>query len=280
MLLSTEHLYPHEGGNASYPVAWNGKSATFINVTMTVPNLPHKTTNITYYIWTDIFFGDGLYGRMNQFVPQLLLGDVLDSSTGPPYYKPKFHHHDTWVFGSHYFWELYNTTTTKTTSHAAYGQLFPTWPGEVLYTSFELKVANNNNKEKGMVTHSPKWILTMGVVGDDSRVSELVISQPYMGMGSDWEHQPSTSWLEEPYHNMCINSCWELYGATDNDHLPTSGSRYEITIHQPTTNNNNNTFFNFISSWEQDEGNGICPSCTVQESHTNQDQSIIIDIDV
>jgi hypothetical protein len=58
----------------------------------------------------------------------------------------------------------------------------------------------------------------MGVVGDESRVSELIIRQPYMGMGRDWD-EPTTSWLEPWYKNMCINACWELYGSKDVSHL-------------------------------------------------------------
>jgi hypothetical protein len=47
------------------------------------------------YIWTDIFFGDMSYGRMNQFVPQLILGNALDGSSGAPAYKPKWGEHKT-----------------------------------------------------------------------------------------------------------------------------------------------------------------------------------------
>jgi hypothetical protein len=81
---------PHEGGNASYPVAWNGKAGTTVHASMTVPGLPAKNDGITYYIWTDVFFGDASLGRMNQFVPQLMFGNVLDESSGPPNYSPSF----------------------------------------------------------------------------------------------------------------------------------------------------------------------------------------------
>jgi hypothetical protein len=37
---------------------------------------------------------------MNQFVPQLMLGNPLDGSSGPPLYKPKWHAHNTWCFGA------------------------------------------------------------------------------------------------------------------------------------------------------------------------------------
>ena len=29
---------------------------------------------------------------------------------------------------------------------------------------------------------------------------------------------------------MCTNSCWELYGANDVAHLPSSGSQYKLAI--------------------------------------------------
>ena len=61
---------------------------------------------------------------MNQFVPQLMLGNPLCDSTGPPLYKPIWHEHTTWVIGSQYFFELFNHTANKTEGHAATGELF------------------------------------------------------------------------------------------------------------------------------------------------------------
>jgi hypothetical protein len=255
---------PHEGGNASYPVAWNGKAGTTVHARMTVPGLPAKNDGITYYIWTDVFFGDASLGRMNQFVPQLMFGNVLDESSGPPNYRPKFHdHNETWVFGAHYYFQTYSFLKNASESHAAYGPLFPTWPGESLYTSFEMKPTAS----------APQWILTMGVVGDESRVSELIIQQPYMGIGRDWD-EPTTSWLEPSYKNMCINACWELYGSKDVSHLPSTGSHYEVSIVQP------NPGSYVFTRWERDEGNGQCPSASIAESHTDGEQFIDIDIAV
>ena len=68
------------------------------------------------------------------------------------------------------------------------------------------------------------WTLRMGVVGDPTRLSTLEVRQPYMGLGSEWA-VPSTSWRERNYSNLCVNACWELYGAVDREHLPASGSR-------------------------------------------------------
>jgi hypothetical protein len=260
---------PHEGGNASYPVAWNGITGTRVHSTMTVPQLPAELNGITYYLWTDVFFGDASLGRMNQFVPQLLLGDVLDGSSGPPGYEPLWGHHDTWVFGAHYFFETFNTTSNQTDAHASYGKLYPTWAGETLFTIFELIQQQTN----GAVSASPRWILTMGVVGDDTRVSRLVVDQPYMGLGERWQ-EPTASWLEPSYKNMCINACWEIYGAPDAAHLPSSGAHYNLTVLPPSPN-----LYPF-TSWERDEGNGICPACTVSETHSDREQTVLIDIGV
>ena len=277
---------PHEGGNASYPIAWNSHTSqgTFVKSTMIVPKYPRKLDGITYYLWTDIFFGDGGLGKMNQFVPQLLLGDVLQGSTGYPNYNPKWGFDSTWVFGAHYFFEIYNPITNQTEPHAAYGDLYPTIPGETLFTSFGLKKKETKVDETGMAVSDDddvQWILTMGVVGDNSRISTLVVERPYMGMGTQWTNQSTTSWLEPSYQNMCINACWEIYGGKDANHLPSSGTRYNLTIVQPqsTSQSNDDTYYNF-TSWERDEGKGKCPSCHIQESHTDQIQTVQIDIGV
>lgn len=262
---------PHQGGNASYPVAWNGTAGTSVYSVMTVPQPPKLLDGITYYLWTDIFFGDGSLGRMNQMVPQLLLGSVLDSSTGAPDYKPIWHKHKTWAFGAHYFFETANPENTNVTeAHAAYGKLHPAWPGETLFTEFVLSPGGD-----GMDSESPKWTLTMGVVGDPTRVSKLVIERPYMGMGATWKDGPTVSWTERPYRNVCINACWELYGATDSLHLPSSGAHYELTITQPKTPSQ----YPF-TTWVQDEGNEHCPSSKIAEKHNATSQKVWIDVHV
>ena len=124
------HNGPHEGGPASYPSGSVETGFTRVSSTMSVPELPEKMDGICYYIWTDIFFGDMSQGRMNQFVPQLILGNALDGSSGPPEYKPKWGTHTTWQFGAHYFFEIYNETTGQVESHAAYGHMYAAKAGE------------------------------------------------------------------------------------------------------------------------------------------------------
>jgi len=233
---------------------------------MTVPQLPEKQDGICYYIWTDIFFGDMSYGRMNQFVPQLILGNALDGSSGAPDYKPKWGLHKTWSFGAHYFFETYNATTNSTQSHAAYGDLFEAHAGEEIYTKFE---ASQKADAEG-----PTWTLTMGAVADKTRTSTVVVDKPYMGLGVDWP-VPTTSWNELNYTNLCINSCWELYGADDRAHLPGNGSHYTLNIDRGSAKN----AYPWVTQWDEDEGkNQSCASCTISESHTDNTQTIHWDI--
>ena len=56
-------------------------------------------------------------------VPQLILGNALDGSSGPPAFKPTWGEHKTWSFGAHYFFETYNVSSNSTVGHAAYGEM-------------------------------------------------------------------------------------------------------------------------------------------------------------
>ena len=100
--------------------------------------------------------------------------------------------------------------------------MFEAEEGETLYTSFV--------QSRG--PHGPAWTLTMGSLVGASKESTVVVQQPYMDLGVNWEI-PTTSWAELNYTNMCINACWELYGAVDPEHLPSSGSHYDIQVQQP-----------------------------------------------
>ena len=58
-------------------------------------------------------------GYYNQFVPQLMLGNVLANSTNFPDYEPQWLQLNQWHIGAQYFMGLtcpQNTTTTKTTT--------------------------------------------------------------------------------------------------------------------------------------------------------------------
>ena len=209
-------------------------------------------------------------GRMNQFVPQLILGNALDGSSGPPFYKPHFGEHSQYEFGAHYFFEFLNETSGKLESHAAYGEMYPAKPGEVLETSF---VATTSDTDTGSA--GPIWTLTMKVVGDSSRTSTLRVEQPYMGLGVNWS-VPTTSWAELNYTNLCVNSCWELYGAKDPSHLPSSGSKYDIKIER-----GKGAKFPWVTQWDEDEGlNRSCATSTITESHNSTVQHVLWDIKI
>lgn len=60
-----------------------------------------------------------LHNVFLQFVPQLILGNALDGSTGPPNYTPTFGEHKSWMFAAHYFFEVFNPTKNATDYHAA-----------------------------------------------------------------------------------------------------------------------------------------------------------------
>ena len=196
-----------------------------------------------------------------------MLGSVLDSSSGAPEYSPHWHSHATYVFAAHYFFELFNETTNETDAHAAYGDLFPAEPGETLWTSFALSPGGDGEDLK-----SPRWTLQMGVVGDAARTSTLSIDRPYMGLRL---HQ-TESWAEPAYKNMCLNACWELYGADDAAHLPSSGANYELSVTKPRPD-----AFDFAPRWDQDEGKGVCPrTVAIEESHDEATQSVSWNISV
>ena len=145
------------GGMAHYPV---GDDIMYYSV-FDVPEKPRKADGICYYIYFNIFFSGKGHGTMNQFVPQLMLGNSLTNSSGTcepvsvacgvvecaigvsrlgqfvllltwiltsgaPDYLPKWIQHDDWVFGSQYFFEINNTKTNNThEGHAATGPFFP-----------------------------------------------------------------------------------------------------------------------------------------------------------
>ena len=166
--------------------------------------------------------------------------------------------------GAHYFFEVLNATTGQRNSHAAYGQMFPAHAGETLYTSFEQSEHPSGNGEV-------RWTLTMGALADSERVSTVVVDMPYMGLGASWE-VPTTSWRELNYTKLCVNACWELYGAVDRDHLPSSGSSYDIKIEQ---GKQGKPAFPWVTQWDEDEGAGrTCAQSAIDEFHTATTQHV------
>jgi hypothetical protein len=256
------HGGPHEGGPASYPAGSAATGWTSLYATMRVPALPMNESGICYYLWTDLFMGDMSWGRMNQFVPQLILGDALDGSSGPPDYVPHYGHHSTWSFGAHYFFEIFDGQNVD--AKAAYGELFPAAEGETLFTSFVASAG----------PFGPSWTLEMGVVGDATRLSRVIVDQPYMGLGAEWP-VPSVSWSELNFTNVCINSCWEIYGGIDADHLPSSGTLYEMKVTQGAGQS-----YPFVEQWDRDEGASTCFADAIAESHSQREQHVYWSIEL
>lgn len=115
----------------------------------------------------------------------------------------------------------------------------------------------------------------MGAVDDPARTSVLRVPQPYMGLGATWA-EPSTRWDEQNFTNMCINSCWELYGAVDLAHLPSSGSRYRVAVTR-----NGSSSWPWVGRWDEDEGaNKTCATSTIREEHNATTQLVAWDIGV
>ena len=164
-------------------------------------------------------------------------------------------HHDTYKFGAHYFFEHVNG------SGAAYGKLFDAYVGETLYTSF---VQHPIGKDGDF-----GWTLTMGAVNDSTRTSTVVADKPYMGIGVDWP-VPAKSWTQNNFTNMCMNSCFELYGDPDQDHFPSSGSDYNLLVTKPAS-----ATWSWQPGWAEDEGAGTtCATSKITQTHNKTAQKV------
>eukprot|EP01060_Flectonema_neradi_P002354 TRINITY_DN1143_c0_g2_i2.p1 TRINITY_DN1143_c0_g2~~TRINITY_DN1143_c0_g2_i2.p1 ORF type:complete len:297 (+),score=75.40 TRINITY_DN1143_c0_g2_i2:42-893(+) len=252
-------------GMANYPVGNPTDGFNTFYAEFDVPGLPEKIDGITNFIYFNIFFDNGPpNGKMNQFVPQLMLGEPLDGSSGPPYYLPEWHERKTWVFASQYFMELHNVTTNSTASHAAAGELYNCTKGEILYTEFKLD-------------DSYTWTLTMGVKGDPSRVSVIKAEKPYMGL---LEENPGKGakaprWTDDAFNHTYVNSCWELYGMKDRAHYPSSGSHYDMQVRAAKPDS-----IKWDTNWTEDE-KPTCPGgpkSKISEYHNSTVQHILWDL--
>lgn len=239
------------------PVSFSG--------TFNVPELPTlidvTDPSFCHYIYFNIFFPNyqpqgGIY---NQFVPQLLLGNALSSSSGPPHYTPSWGNYSTWYFSSQYFFALNTSEYPGLSYHAVTGAIFPASAGEVLWTRMDYDTA------------SLSWTLSMGVEGDASRTSVVVVPQPFMGL-----LHPSASWGDDTYSMAHVNSCWELYGIQEPGNWPSSGSGFEMDVGvvQPGA-----------IPWNPDWSNGSTMDCpgepsnvTWREAHNDSAQQVFWDV--
>ena len=79
-----------------------------------VPPLPSNfSSDQTYFIYYNIIFkSDDPYASNNQFVPQLMLGEPLCDSTGPPEYNPIWKTLNQWHIGAQYFFFIQNDSAS------------------------------------------------------------------------------------------------------------------------------------------------------------------------
>eukprot|EP01084_Bolivina_argentea_P261078 441071_1 len=170
----------------------------------TVPPVPTVIGNCYYIYYNIIFSSDSPYGTNNQFVPQLMLGTALSDSTGSPYYNPIWKHLTSWHIGSQYFFFIQNESSSSGHSgKAVTGKLIDVYEGDIVYTSFSLS-------ENGEI-----WTLTMGVKGNDSAVSIVKATQPFMGLENH-----TKSWTEDKYNETRLGCCWELYNIQSEQMYP------------------------------------------------------------
>ena len=237
-----------------YPVSGTSHYAEF-----NVPRLPQEVANC-YYLYYNIDWQPAgppsVQHAMNQFVPQLMLGNALDASSGAPLYKPIWHQqNESWIFSAQYFFEIFNSTSNKTEPHAATGNIYKCKPNETLYTTFEL-------------SNDWVWTLTMGVKFDPSRTSVVTVKQPFMGL---LPASQTSSWSEAVYAKAWSNTCWELYGITQAKQYPTNNMQYVINI---TTNSSNSIQWQDWKSKSQATCPGH-PNVTTHTQNTSTTQTIV-----
>lgn len=227
--------------------------------TFTVPALPqaHDPVATTYYDYFNIFWrSNPLGGYMNQFVPQLMLGNSLAKSSNYPEYQPQWVEMETWHIGAQYFMGLCDTNTTSSCpdswiAKAATGELIPVEPGEVIETTFQLL----------SVRGRWEWHLRIGVVGQPHRTSVVVADRPFMGLV-----ESTTSWDEETYEFVYVGSCLENYGMQSSKNYSPSWQIEMITWSLESVS--------FWKDWRDDETR-TCdwqPKSAVVSNYTAQKQ--------
>lgn len=222
-----------------------------------VPKLPAKydTTTMTYYDYLNVFWRSNPEGGfMNQFVPQLMLGNALANSTNEPEYKPIWIEMDSWHIGAQYFMALcdgssgtYDCKNWK--PKAATGKLVSVEPGEVVETSFVLKeVKSCCNKTRY------EWTLNIGVVGGGpERQSVVIADRPFMGLLNS-----TFSWGEAIYDNIYVGSCLENYNMQSADSYP---PKWKIHVNVKDAPGRDETFWH---DWRLEHA----PSCSWQPAST------------
>lgn len=260
------------GPGKSYPIG--RKVGVTVTSRFVVPELPkeHDSSRSTYYDYLNIFWTpQPRGGYMNQFVPQLMLGDALANSTNSPYYKPEWIKLDSWHIGAQYFMGLCVKNETYSDGfecdpqtwlgRAATGRLVPVEPGEVVETSFELIQQRRGNSKR----FQRLWRLSIFVVGGGpDRRSVVIVDRPFMGLV-----EATKTWDEEIYENVYIGSCLENYGMESADDYP-PGWQMNMEIWSPDSGT-------WWDAWRVDE-KPTCPwqpKSTLESSARNHQQTVL-----
>ena len=115
------------------------------------------------------------------------------------------------------------------------------YPGQIIYTYFNL----SEDRET--------WTLVQGIKGNDTAVSIVKATQPFMGL------DPNTqSWTEPAYNMTRTGVCWELYGIEERANYP-DYMDYQIINKAPTDFSTD-----YWSEWKMVE----TPNCSYSPSWT------------
>jgi hypothetical protein len=209
----------HESGGC-YPA---NPSMQFIARTRVPPVPPtfRAEEATTYYYLNLVMPDDGNsdvnnstkgYGFMNQFVPQLELGEALCGSTGPAggYQTGACSIVDPlrqWVIQSQYFYGVLNhsgvpdPSGVSWTGHAVTGETIPVFPGEIVVTNFTQLLNGTWLLQYSVDVSSPG---PGGPIEGRGNVMSLVqVDHPYMNPELDWRHPD--------FNHTLAGACNEVY---------------------------------------------------------------------
>ena len=96
------------------------------------------------------------------------------------------------------------------------GELIPVGPGEGIFTNFQLlPVPSTTTTTSSSSSLSFEWHIFMGVIGDPTRVSKIIVDRPFMGLVPN-----TTSWSEDIYEEVYVESCLEDYYMNNSKSYP------------------------------------------------------------
>lgn len=218
----------HESGGC-YPARPSMRYVARTVVPPIPPTLRPEQGTVYYYLNlvmpddgnSDVTNSTKGYGFMNQFVPQLELGEALCGSTGQEgafqpgacsIVDPLRH----WVIQSQYFYGVLNhsgvldPSGVSWTGYAVTGETVAVFPGEIVITNFtqlsngtwllQLSVEQKEPTESaGSVAAAPR----KPIRGRGPTMSIVHVDYPYMN--------PKFSWLDSDFNHTLVGACNEVY---------------------------------------------------------------------